>query len=87
MPSILPDLTGKSQAELLAIIEALRSAPSQKLTIKVSTKGAVSVFGLGRWPTTLYATQWQRLLADADRISAFIKANQSLLATKATTDV
>lgn len=87
MPSILPDLSGKSNAELMAMIEALRNQPSQKLTIKVSTKGAVSVFGLGRWPTTLYATQWQRLLADADRILAFIRANQSLLATKATTDV
>jgi predicted esterase len=84
--AILPDLSQKTPDELRAMILAMAAAPSQKLTIKVSVKGAVSVFGLGRWPTTLYATQWERLLADAPRILAFIKANQAALATKPQAD-
>jgi hypothetical protein len=52
------------------------------LTIKVSAKGAVSVYGLGKWPVTLYQSQWDRLLGAADAIREFIAANESDLAAK-----
>lgn len=55
---------------------------SKPISVKVSTKGAVSVYGLQRFPVTLYAEQWERLLAKSDAINAFIEANRSRLATK-----
>jgi hypothetical protein len=50
--------------------------------MKVSEKGAVSVYGIGRFPVTLYKEQWLRLLDMADDIRAFIAANEALLKTK-----
>lgn len=75
-----------SDAERIAYLEAqvakLRKASESKLTIKVSKAGAVSVYGLQRWPVTLYASQWTRLLAMRDNIVAFIEANGDQLASK-----
>ena len=65
--------------------EALRAQSRAKpghLTMKVSEKGAVSVYGLGRFPVTLYQEQWTKLLDQADEIRAFIKANESQLKKK-----
>lgn len=56
---------------------------TSKLSIKVSSKGAVSVYGLGRWPVTLYASQWTRLLSVAKDIAQFITDNKSKLSEKA----
>lgn len=53
------------------------------LGIKVSTKGAVSVYGLGRWPVTLYAGQWADLLAKSAAITKFIEENKAVLSVKA----
>jgi len=50
--------------------------------MKVSEKGAVSVYGLGRFPVTLYQEQWVKLLATADDIKAFIEENRSKLKVK-----
>jgi hypothetical protein len=50
--------------------------------MKVSEKGAVSVYGMGRFPVTLYKEQWLRLLDMADDIRAFIAANEAHLKTK-----
>jgi hypothetical protein len=50
--------------------------------MKVSEKGALSVYGMGRFPVTLYKEQWLRLLAMADEIKAFIAANDASLKTK-----
>lgn len=61
---------------------ALKAAPMAKLTLKVSEKGAVSVYGLGRFPVTLYGEQWTRLLDKAAEIKAFMDANRDKLATK-----
>jgi hypothetical protein len=80
-----------TQAELLAMIAklqadnaALKATPVKKLSFKVSEKGAVSVYGLSaRFPTTLYASQWERLLSASDEITAFIAANAALVARKA----
>jgi len=58
-----------------------RAKPGQ-LSIKVSTKGAVSVYGLGRFPVTLYQEQWSKLLDRADELRAFIAANASQLKKK-----
>ena len=71
-------------AELQAQNEALRAERSKRQTItcKVGNKGGVSVYGLGRFPVTLYAGQWEQLLSKAENIKAFIKAHNSELATK-----
>lgn len=53
------------------------------LPLKVSAKGAVSVYGLGRFPVTLYTSQMLALLANRDAIVAFIEANSATLTTKA----
>jgi len=70
------DMIAALQAKL-----AIANKP-RKLTLKVSDKGAVSVYGMGRFPVTLYSGQWQRLLSAGDEITAFIEANAGLLATK-----
>jgi hypothetical protein len=50
--------------------------------MKVSEKGGLSVYGLGRFPVTLYQEQWTKLLDMADDIRAFIKANEGTLKKK-----
>lgn len=62
--------------------EALKRPEKGKLSMKVSEKGALSVYGMGRFPVTLYKEQWLRLLAVADELEAFIKANNDRLKTK-----
>lgn len=54
----------------------------RKMTLKVSEKGAISVYGFGKWPVTLYREQMERLLDGADEIKAFIQVNASLLSVK-----
>lgn len=80
--AVLNDLSQKSPAELIAIIMAQREASQRKLTMKVTEKGGLSCYGLGRFPVTLYRGQWERLLGEADAIRAFIVANADKLATK-----
>lgn len=83
--------TQLTQDQLLAMIAklqgenaALKAQPAKKLSFKVSEKGAVSVYGLSaRFPTTLYASQWERLLGASDEIKAFIEQNAALVARKA----
>ena len=62
--------------------EALKQKRSGSAMMKVSEKGAVSVYGLGRFPVTLYQEQWLKLLAMADEIKQFIEENRSRLKTK-----
>ena len=62
--------------------EQLKSQRARGVTMKVSEKGGVSVYGLGRFPVTLYKEQWTRLLAMADEIRAFIKENEPKLKVK-----
>lgn len=63
--------------------EQLKNRTSRGISLKVSEKGGVSVYGLGRFPVTLYKEQWARLLDLAADIRAFIKENDSKLKTKA----
>ena len=69
---------------LEAALAAAQAAPRQapKITLKVSAKGAVSVYGMGRFPITLYAAQWLKLIGMSDEITKFIAANQSSLTSK-----
>jgi hypothetical protein len=62
--------------------ERLKKAANRGMTIKVSEKGGVSVYGLGRFPVTLYKEQWLKLLDMADTIRAFIEANAASLKTR-----
>jgi hypothetical protein len=62
--------------------ERLKNQGPRGVSLKVSEKGGVSVYGLGRFPVTLYKEQWTKLLAMADEIRTFIKENESRLKTK-----
>ena len=76
---------GDLQAELerlRAENEALKRRATKGTTLKVSEKGAVSVYGLGRFPVTLYKEQWEKLLGMADDIRAFIAEHEDELKTK-----
>jgi hypothetical protein len=59
-----------------------RQRSSGTLTFKVSEKGAVSVYGLGRFPVTLYQEQWDKLLAAVGELRTFIDANRERLKKK-----
>jgi hypothetical protein len=78
-----------SEAEMKAELERLRAEnealkkPSRgQMSLKVSEKGALSVYGLGRFPVTLYREQWEKLLGMADSIRQFILDNDSSLKKK-----
>ena len=78
-----------SDEELKAELERLRSenaalkkGASTGITMKVSEKGAVSIYGMGRFPVTLYKEQWLKLLDMSDDIRTFIAANDTRLKTK-----
>jgi len=62
--------------------EALKAPASGQISLKVSEKGGVSVYGLGRFPVTLYKEQWEKLLTMSDEIKKFIKKNDRLLKKK-----
>jgi hypothetical protein len=62
--------------------EKLKQKAGRPMGLKVSEKGAVSVYGLGRFPVTLYKEQWAKLLDMADEIRTFIKDNESKLKAK-----
>lgn len=62
--------------------EQLKARSVRGTSLKVSEKGALSVYGLGRFPVTLYKEQWQKLLAMADEIRAFLKENDAQLKSK-----
>jgi hypothetical protein len=62
--------------------EALKAPTRGQISLKVSEKGGVSVYGLGRFPVTLYKEQWAKLLATSDQIKNFIEQNDHLLKKK-----
>jgi hypothetical protein len=79
-------MTEPTKEELLArIAELEKQAASKKsgsMQFKVSEKGGVSVYGLGRFPVTLYYEQWMRLLNAADGLREFLEENKSKLKLK-----
>jgi hypothetical protein len=75
-----------SDLEMQAELERLRAENAQLknkdkggITLKVSEKGAVSLYGMGRFPVTLYKGQWLRILGYASEIETFIRDNESRL--------
>lgn len=78
----MQNLANLSREQLEALVANMAKAQERKLSLKVSAKGAVSLYGLGQFPVTLYSTQWDRVLAHAADIGAFIDANRALLAVK-----
>ena len=78
-----------SDEDLKAELERLRAENNQLktkavrgLSLKVSEKGAVSLYGVGRFPVTLYKEQWIKILGMKDEIEAFLNNNAHLLKTK-----
>ena len=77
-----------TQDELQAELERLRAEnealkrPRGQMSLKVSEKGALSVYGLGRFPVTLYREQWEKLLGMSDEIRSFIQQHDSELKKK-----
>lgn len=91
----MTDLNAMTKEQLIAHIAGLRAAPVRKITFKVTapkldersgemkgTSGAVSVYGLGRFPITLYRSQWESMFAAIPDLKAFMATNAALLATK-----
>ena len=85
--TILQDMT--QTQDLMAELELLReenaklrAGRAKAMGFKVTDKGGLSVYGLGRFPVTLYRGQWERLLAKAEDIKAFIEANKAQLSVK-----
>lgn len=70
------------EAENKALREQMEQRRPGQLRLKVSEKGGLSVYGLGRFPVTLYKEQWMRLLDHAEEIKSFLKENDSLLKAK-----
>ena len=73
----------KAEVERLKAENAqLKNQRGRSVSLKVSEKGGVSVYGLGRFPVTLYKEQWTKLLAMSEEIRAFIKENDAALKAK-----
>ena len=79
-------MTEPTKEDLLARIAELEkqagAKKSGRMDFKVSEKGGVSVYGLGRFPVTLYYEQWVRLLDAVDALRAFLEENKSRLKLK-----
>jgi hypothetical protein len=70
------------ESENRRLQEQMEQRKPGQLRLKVSEKGGLSVYGLGRFPVTLYKEQWIRLLDQADEIKSFLKENDQLLKAK-----
>ncbi len=70
------------KAKLAAAEEQLKGRKGRSIDFRVSEKGAVSVYGLGRFPVTLYYEQWVRLLENSDALRQFMEENKSSLKLK-----
>jgi hypothetical protein len=78
-----------NEAEMKAELERLRAENAQlktkdkgSVTLRVSEKGALSLYGMGRFPVTLYKEQWLRVLEHAEEIKTFIAENDAQLKAK-----
>ena len=78
----MSELSQTEREELEKLRAEKAAKTSGKCSFKVSEKGAVSVYGLGRFPVTLYKGQWDKLLAQIDELKTFIQLNESSLSVK-----
>ena len=69
-------------AKLRSENEALKKSTARGISLKVSQKGAVSLYGMGRFPVTLYKEQWLKILEMSDVLRTFIADNNSQLKEK-----
>ena len=90
MAQVLQDLSKLTQAQMLQLlaqaqdrITELESKPARKITFKVTDKGGVSAYGIGRFPVTRYQSQWEMLIAAGPELETFLKTNAARLTTKA----
>ena len=75
--------TEREELEQLRKQKAVRDAQAKKgISFKVSEKGGVSVYGLGRFPVTLYQEQWLRLFSEVENLKVFIEENKAQLKVK-----
>jgi hypothetical protein len=70
------------EAENKALKDQIEQRKLGQLRLKISEKGGLSVYGLGRFPVTLYKEQWKRLLEHAEEIKTFLEQNEQQLKTK-----
>jgi len=89
MVTVQTNSKDKATADLMAQLEALKAenqklkeAQVAKISFKVSEKGALSLYGMGRFPVTLYASQWRRLIQVLPQLEKFLAENASKLAEK-----
>ena len=75
------------EAENRALKEQVEQRRTGQLRLKISEKGGLSVYGLGRFPVTLYKEQWIRLLEQTEEIKEFLKENDQQLKVKQTAPV
>lgn len=78
----LEEKMARLEAENRKLREQAEERKPGQLRLKVSEKGGLSVYGLGRFPVTLYKEQWVRLLDHADEIKSFLQQNDRLLKAK-----
>ena len=69
-------------AQALQRIQELESKPTRRVSFKVTDKGGVSAYGIGRFPVTLYKSQWEMLIQAGPELEAFLKTNAAKLTTK-----
>jgi hypothetical protein len=77
--SEIDDETQSELERLRAENEALKAKQSRTLRLQVSQKGAVSLYGIRRFPVTFYAEEWDIILGMADEVQTFIKENEAEL--------
>ena len=80
--SIMAEPTYEELKAKLAELEKQGPRRTGSLEFRVGEKGGVSVYGLGRFPVTLYYEQWIRLLDSADKLREFLEENKSRLKLK-----
>ena len=70
------------RARIAELESQLQSSRTKRLTLRVSVKGGLSVYGLGKFPVSLYTSQWERLIAFVPDIQAFLNEHKAEFATK-----
>jgi hypothetical protein len=82
LPNLQQEIETLRQANAALMAKLAIANKPKAITMKVGEKGGLSVYGLGRFPITLYRSQWERLIGCTDQIKDFIEANTDLLASK-----
>lgn len=82
LPADVQALIAGLQAKAAAKMTTLSLKVTAKKTDGSGTDGAISMYGLGRFPVTLYAGQWERVIEFIPQLQAFIKANAALVSRK-----